>query len=73
MKASRFPPGWNESRVRRVIRHYEDQNENEAVAEDEAASVIPSSSTAHTPTAPARSSPAIRRPRRSRSAHRLKC
>ncbi len=35
--ASRFPPGWDEERVRRVLAHYEDQTEDEAVAEDEAA------------------------------------
>jgi hypothetical protein len=34
---SKFPPGWNEERVRRVLEHYESQSENEAVAEDEAA------------------------------------
>jgi len=33
----RFPPGWDETRVRAVIAHYENQTEDEAVAEDEAA------------------------------------
>lgn len=33
-----FPPGWDEARVRRVLAHYESQSEDEAVAEDEAAS-----------------------------------
>jgi hypothetical protein len=37
MKQSKFPPGWDEERVRRVLAHYEDQTEDEAVAEDEAA------------------------------------
>ncbi|OFV97688.1 MAG: hypothetical protein A3F68_05410 [Acidobacteria bacterium RIFCSPLOWO2_12_FULL_54_10] len=37
MKRNRFPAGWNEARVRRVLVHYEEQTENEAVAEDEAA------------------------------------
>ncbi len=37
MKKSKFPPGWDEERVRRVLAHYEDQTEEEAVAEDEAA------------------------------------
>ncbi len=37
MVQSRFPEGWDEERVRRVLRHYEDQTEDEAVAEDEAA------------------------------------
>ncbi|MFQ5889622.1 MAG: hypothetical protein ACE5JR_06170 [Gemmatimonadota bacterium] len=36
-KQSRFPPGWDEERVRRLIAHYEQQSEEEAVAEDEAA------------------------------------
>jgi hypothetical protein len=35
-KESRFPPGWNEDRVRRVLGHYESQTDEEAVAEDEA-------------------------------------
>ncbi len=34
---NKYPPGWDEDRVRRVIAHYEQQNEEEAVAEDEAA------------------------------------
>ena len=37
MKQSKFPPGWDEERVRRVLDHYERQTEEEAVAEDEAA------------------------------------
>ena len=37
MKQSKFPPGWDEERVRRVLTHYEQQTEEEAVAEDEAA------------------------------------
>jgi len=36
MKQSKFPPGWDEERVRRVLAHYEAQTEEEAVAEDEA-------------------------------------
>jgi len=35
--ANRFPPGWDEQRVRRVLEHYEAQSPEEAVAEDEAA------------------------------------
>ncbi len=31
-----FPPGWNEKRVRLLLRHYEEQTEDEAVVEDEA-------------------------------------
>jgi len=37
MKQSKYPPGWDEERVRRVLKHYEEQTEEEAVAEDEAA------------------------------------
>jgi hypothetical protein len=37
MKRDRFPAGWDEARVRRVLEHYERQTEDEAVAEDEAA------------------------------------
>ena len=33
----KFPKGWDEERVRRVLSHYENQTEDEAVAEDEAA------------------------------------
>ncbi len=36
MQTSRFPEGWDEERVRRVLEHYEQQTEEEAVAEDEA-------------------------------------
>ena len=37
MTASRFPKGWDEARVRRVLEHYDARSEEEAVAEDEAA------------------------------------
>ncbi|HEX7180817.1 MAG TPA: hypothetical protein VF756_03175 [Thermoanaerobaculia bacterium] len=37
MSKGDFPPGWDEERVRRVLAHYEEQTEEEAVAEDEAA------------------------------------
>ena len=33
----KYPPGWDEERVRRVLAHYGQQTEEEAVAEDEAA------------------------------------
>jgi len=36
-KRNRFPPGWNDARVQRVLDHYEAQADVEAVAEDEAA------------------------------------
>lgn len=37
MAQTRFPPGWDEERVQRVLAHYEAQSEDEALAEDEAA------------------------------------
>lgn len=37
MKNNIFPPGWDEDRVQKVIAYYEEQTEDEAVAEDEAA------------------------------------
>jgi len=37
MKRNRFPPGWDDERVRRVLAHYETQTDEEAAAEDEAA------------------------------------
>ncbi len=36
MRKPEYPPGWDEARVRRVLAHYEQQTEEEAVAEDEA-------------------------------------
>lgn len=36
-KQTRYPKGWDEARVKRVIEHYESQSETEAIAEDEAA------------------------------------
>ena len=37
MKKNRFPDGWNEERVNKVLAHYEGQTDEEATAEDEAA------------------------------------
>lgn len=37
MKQTKFPSGWDEARVRRVLDAYEQQSDEEAVAEDEAA------------------------------------
>ena len=36
MKQSKFPPGWDAARMKRVLEHYESQTDGEAVAEDEA-------------------------------------
>lgn len=37
MKQSKFPPGWDSERLKRVLAHYESQSEEEALAEDKAA------------------------------------
>ena len=37
MKQPKYPVGWDEERVRRVLEHYEAQSDEEAVAEDEVA------------------------------------
>lgn len=37
MRKNVFPSGWNDARVQRVLKHYERQTEEAAVAEDEAA------------------------------------
>lgn len=37
MSESKYPPGWDEGRVNRLIQHYESLTEEEQVAEDEAA------------------------------------
>lgn len=37
MTHQKFPPGWDEERVRKVITHYEELTEHEAVVDDEAA------------------------------------
>ncbi len=41
MAQSRFPPGWDEERVQKVLAHCETQSEEEALPEDEAAFEIP--------------------------------
>jgi hypothetical protein len=35
-KKNKFPKGWDEARVRRVIKHYESQSEEAAAAEHDA-------------------------------------
>ncbi len=37
MTTQKFPPGWDEERVREVLAHYENQTEDEQFAEIEAA------------------------------------
>ena len=34
---NRFPKGWNEKKIKDLIKHYDNQSEDEATAEDEAA------------------------------------
>ena len=34
-KKNKFPKGWDETKVRKVIAHYEDQSEEDAAAEDD--------------------------------------
>jgi hypothetical protein len=34
MEQSKFPEGWSQERVRKVLEFYEEQKEDEAVAED---------------------------------------
>lgn len=36
-KQPNYPPGWDAERVKRVLERYENQTDEEAVAEDEAA------------------------------------
>jgi hypothetical protein len=35
MSQGKFPPGWDEEKVRRVLAHYEEQNGEDAVLEDQ--------------------------------------
>jgi hypothetical protein len=37
MSNQKFPQGWEESRVRKVVDHYESQSDDEAAAEDQEA------------------------------------
>jgi hypothetical protein len=36
MSQSKFPTGWDEEKVRRVLAHYEEQTDQDALLEDEA-------------------------------------
>jgi len=38
MEPNNFPAGWDEERFRRILEHYENQTDYEAITEDEAAS-----------------------------------
>jgi len=48
---TRFPPGWDEERVRKVLAHYEEQTEEEATAKDEAAFEDPDQTVMEVPNA----------------------
>jgi hypothetical protein len=37
MTQNHYPPGWDEKRVKQVLGHYEAQDDEQAIAEDEAA------------------------------------
>jgi hypothetical protein len=37
MSKQKFPPGWDQARVQRLIAHYDQMNDDELTAEDEAA------------------------------------
>lgn len=41
MSDSKYPIGWDQSRVQRVVAQYEQQDDDEAVAEDESAYEAP--------------------------------
>ncbi len=36
MNQTRYPPGWDEEKIRRVLSHYEEQTQEDAALEDEA-------------------------------------
>ena len=49
MNKDRFPAGWDEKRVRKVLLYYEKQLEEETVAEDEAAFELPGETAVEVP------------------------
>ena len=49
MTEPRYPPGWDQERVRKVLEHYESQSADEAVAEDEDAYEAPTHTTMEVP------------------------
>ena len=50
MSQARYPKGWDEARINRVVEHYETQSESEAVAEDEASVESEGYTVMHVPT-----------------------
>ena len=57
MKQNKFPPGWNDKRVKETLIHYESQTEDEAIAEDEAALEVADQATVEIPPETAIKSP----------------
>jgi hypothetical protein len=57
MGQNKFPPGWDEARVRRVLEHYDSLTDEEALADDEAAFDTASDTTMTVPADPV---PAVR-------------
>lgn len=51
MSRQKYPPGWDEARVKKVLEHYEVQTEEGAVAEDEAAFDDPNQTVMEVPNA----------------------
>jgi hypothetical protein len=50
MSDPKFPPGWDATRVQKLIDAYESQTDDEAVAEDEATLLEPSQTVMEIPT-----------------------
>ena len=57
MSDQRLPPGWDKARVQRVLKHYEEQSDEEAAAEDEGNDADPRLTVMEVPT---RLVPAVR-------------
>lgn len=51
MKKNKHPKGWDKDRIKRVLEHYENQTDEEAMLEDEAAFEGASETTMRIPTA----------------------
>jgi len=49
MNRSRYPRGWDQARVKRLLEHYDSQSDDEAVAEDEASWESTTSTTMEVP------------------------
>ena len=49
MSSSRYPQGWDQGRVKRLLEHYDSQSDDEAVAEDEASWESTTSTTMEVP------------------------